>query len=44
MGSEGFKHQKSPSKGTHFQVDQLGFSALTGCGVTKSEEFVLSGL
>lgn len=44
MGSEGSKHQKNPSQRTNLQVNQRGFSALTGRGVTKREEFVLSGL
>lgn len=36
--------QKSPSKRINWQMDQLGFSALTGCGLTKSCQFVLSRL
>ena len=35
--------QKSPSKRINLPMDHLGFSALTGCGVTKSWRFVLSG-
>ena len=43
-GLRGFQAPEKPEQKNQFTSDQLSFSALTGSGVTKSEEFVLSEL